>query len=145
MVRILLIALSASILFPISGCSYNKKTSINHLPVIETLVKAKESWNGDPYSYPLGEAELTLLKMTVPVGFRTPVHTHLQPGIAYVAEGKLECVVKADKTAIFSAGEAFATTFGETPHYCESVGEKDSLVFVTYAGVEGQQLTIPYK
>ena len=87
---------------------------------------------------------MTLLRITAPVGFRTPVHTHPQPGVAYVAKGRLECVVTADNTKVFYAGDSFATTFGETPHYCQSVGKEDAVVFVAYAGVEGQPVTVPH-
>ena len=36
-------------------------------------------------------------------------------------------------------------TFGDTPHYCESVGDKPAIVFVAYAGVEEEPVTIPFK
>ena len=88
---------------------------------------------------------MTLLKITVPFGFRTPVHTHPQPGIAHVVRGKLECVVTAVQTKVFSAGDSFATTFGNTPHYCESVGKEPVIIFVGYAGVEDEQVSIPFK
>ncbi len=130
-------------LLPTVGCNLQKEVSKNTKPVIETLVSATESWNGDRYSYPEGQAQIILLKITAPVGFRTPVHTHPQPGVAYLSKGKLECVVTADNTKVFSAGDSFATTSGETPHYCESIGDEPAVVFVTYAGVEGQQFTIP--
>ena len=88
---------------------------------------------------------MTLLKITAPVGFRTPVHTHPQPGVAYVVKGTLDCVVAADNTKVFAAGDSFATTFGDTPHYCESVGNESAIVFVAYAGVEEEPVTIPLK
>jgi len=143
--RFLLIALTVGLALPIIGCSSKKQVSTNVKPVIETLVSATESWNGDSYSYPEGQAQITLLRITAPVGFRTPVHTHPQPGVAYVAKGKLECVVTATNTKVFSAGDSFATTSGETPHYCESIGTESAVVFVAYAGVEGEPISIPIK
>ena len=143
--RLFLFVLSAGFSLPIAGCNIQKNTSKNAKPVIETLVSASESWNGDLYSYPQGQAQMTLLKITAPVGFRTPVHTHPQPGVAYVVKGMLDCVVTADKTKVFSAGNSFATTFGETPHYCESVGNESAIVFVVYAGVEEEPISIPFK
>ena len=137
--------LTVGIALPISGCGSQKSTTSDAKPIIETLVRASESWNGDIYSYPQGQAQMTLLKITAPVGFRTPVHTHPQPGVAYVAKGTLDCVVTADKTKVFSTGDSFATTFGDTPHYCESVGNESAIVFVAYAGVEEEPVTIPLK
>ena len=130
--RFFLFALTAGFAFPITGCNLNENTSRSSKPVIEILVSASESWNGDSYSYPQGQAQMTLLKITAPVGFRTPVHTHPQPGVAYVFKGKLDCVVTADQTKVFSAGDSFATTFGDTPHFCESVGSESAIVFVSY-------------
>ncbi len=144
MSRFLFLALTAGIVLPIVSCSPGKQTSLNTSPVIETLTSVTESWNGDTLSYPDGQAQMTLLRITAPVGFRTPVHTHPQPGVAYVVKGKLDCVVTADNTKAFSPGDSFATTFGETPHYCQSIGNEDAVVFVAYAGVEGQPVTIPY-
>tara|TARA_B100000965_G_scaffold291720_1_gene249517 strand:- start:1391 stop:1828 length:438 start_codon:yes stop_codon:yes gene_type:complete len=145
MQRIFFLILTAGFAFPISGCNIQKDTSKDLKPVIETLVNASESWNGDVYSYPKGQAQMTLLKITAPVGFRTPVHTHPQPGVAYVVKGTLDCVVTADNTRIFTEGDSFATTFGDTPHYCESVGSESAILFVAYAGVEEEPVTIPLK
>ena len=145
MQRFLFFVLTSGFILPISGCNFQGNTSKEVKPVIETLVSASESWNGDIYSYPQGQAQMTLLKITAPVGFRTPVHTHPQPGVAYVAKGSLDCVVTAENTKVFSAGDSFATTFGNTPHYCESVGNESAIVFVAYAGVEEEPVTIPFK
>ena len=145
MQRLFFFLLTAGFALPISGCNFQRSTSNGTKPVIETLVSASESWNGDLYSYPQGQAQMTLLKITAPVGFRTPVHTHPQPGVAYVLKGSLDCVVTAENTKVFSAGDSFATTFGNTPHYCESVGNESAIVIVAYAGVEEEPLTIPYK
>ena len=145
MQRLFFFLLTAGFVLPIAGCNFQENTSKNAKPVIETLLSASESWNGDLYSYPQGQTQMTLLKITAPVGFRTPVHTHPQPGVAYVVKGTLDCVVTADNTKVFSAGDSFATTFGDTPHYCESVGNESAIVYVAYAGVEGDPVTIPFK
>ena len=100
------------------------------------------SWSGETYSYPEGKAELTLLRITAPPGFRTPVHTHSQPGVAYVIKGLLECVVSADKTLIAGEGDSFATSYGNVPHYCQNVGDEEALILVAYAGVDGLPITI---
>ena len=143
--RFLFFVLTASLALPITGCNLQNKISKDTKPVIETLISTSESWNGDLYSYPPGQAQMTLLKITAPVGYRTPVHTHPQPGVAYVVKGMLDCVVTADKTKVFSEGDSFATTFGDTPHYCQSVGNESAIVFVVYAGIKEQPITIPLK
>ena len=79
--RLLLIAVTVGLAIPIIGCGSKQQVSTTAKPVIETLVSATESWNGDSYSYPDGQAQITLLRITAPVGFRTPVHTHPQPSL----------------------------------------------------------------
>ncbi len=146
MKRFYLFALVIGITLPVVSCSSKKEIFANDEPVVvETLVRATESWNGDTYSYPEGQAQITLLKITAPVGFRTPVHTHLQPGVAHIVKGKLECVVTATNTKVFSTGDSFATTFGNTPHYCQSIGKEAAVIFVANAGVTGQPVTIPLR
>ncbi len=127
------------------GCVLQKPSSEIKKPVVETLVSATASWNGDIYAYPKGQAEITLLRIIAPSGFRTPVHTHPQPGIAHVIKGDLECVVKADKTLRVSSGESFPTTAGDVPHYCENIGKQDAILHIFYAGSQGQPVTIPVK
>ena len=88
--RILLLALTAGIFIPIVGCSPKKQTSLEPV-IVETLISATESWNGDSFRYPRGKAEMKLEKITAQPGFKTPLHLHPQPGIIYVKKGTLYC------------------------------------------------------
>ena len=88
--RILLLALTAGISIPIVACSPKKQTSLEPV-VVETLISATESWNGDSFRYPRGKAEMKLEKITAQAGFKTPLHLHPQPGIIYVQKGSLYC------------------------------------------------------
>ena len=54
---------------------------------------------------------MTLLKITTPVGFRTPIHTHTQPGIANFVKGKIECVVSAEETKVYFSQETVYDNF----------------------------------
>jgi len=143
--RFLLFALTAGIALPLVACSSKKETSANVEPVIvETLISATESWNGDSYDYPKGKAQMTLQRITAQPGFKTPLHFHSQPGIAYVVKGNLSCGTLNGKALQVGPGESFATP-QDSVHYCESVGDEAALVFVASAGVKGQELTVPYK
>ena len=143
--RFLLFALTAGIALPLVACSPKKETSGNVEPVIvETLISATESWNGDSYDYPKGKAQMTLQRITAPPGFKTPLHFHSQPGIAYVVKGNLYCGTLNGKALKVGPGESFATPQNSV-HYCESVGDEAALVFVASAGVKGQKVTVPYK
>ena len=143
--RFLLFAFTAGLALPLISCNSRKETSQNSEPVVvETLLTATESWNGDSYNYPKGKAQMTLQKITAQPGFKTPLHFHSQPGIAYVVKGSLSCETLNDKSLKVLSGESFATS-QDTVHYCESVGNQAAIVFVTSAGIKGQKVTLPYK
>ena len=143
--RFLLLALTAGIAFPIFACSSKKEISANVEPVVvETLISATQSWNGDAYDYPKGKAQMTLQRITAQPGFKTPLHFHSQPGIAYVVKGNLSCGTLNGKALKVGPGESFATP-QDSVHYCESIGDEAALVFVASAGVKEQKATVPYK
>ena len=87
---------------------------------------------------------MTLLKINTPIGYKAAVY-HPQLGIAHIVKGKLIVGATANKKKDFTAGDSFAKTFGDTPHYCESVGNEPAIIFVGYAGVEEEPVTIPFK
>ncbi len=126
-----------------SSCSQVDSGKNPKPKIVETLLSSTRSWDGALYTYPDGQAKMTLLRIRVPKGFRTPVHTHPQPGLAYVVKGTLECVVTANKTLIAKAGQSFPTTYGNVPHYCENIGKEDGLIYVVYAGAEDLPVTVP--
>ena len=141
----LLFAVTVGIALPLVACNSKKETSANVEPVIvETLISATKSWNGDSYEYPKGQAQMTLQRITAQPGFKTPLHFHSQPGIAYVVKGNLSCGTLNGKALKVGPGESFATP-QDSVHYCESVGDEAALVFVASAGVKGQKITVPYK
>tara|TARA_B100000700_G_C15060806_1_gene865655 strand:+ start:6523 stop:6981 length:459 start_codon:yes stop_codon:yes gene_type:complete len=132
--------------FSIGGCESKEGSLTSKVrPVQEILLSATQSWSGEKFSYPDGESEMKLLRISIPKGFRTPVHTHPQPGVAYLVKGSLECVVKADQVLLVEAGDSFATTFGDVPHYCENISKGETILYVVYAGVKGTPITIPTK
>ena len=143
--RFLLFALIAGIALPLVACRSKKETSLNIEPVVvETLITATKSWNGDSYDYPRGKAQMTLQRITAQPGFKTPLHFHSQPGVAYVVKGNLSCGTTDGQALNVAPGESFAAP-QDTVHYCKSVGNEAALVFVASAGVEGKEVTVPYK
>ena len=143
--RLFLLALTSGLALPIASCSAKKEAVLEIEPVVvETLLKATESWNGDSYKYPRGRAQMTLQRITAQPGFKTPLHLHSQPGIVYVVKGNLSCGTTDGKQLKVGPGESFASP-QETVHYCESVGNESALVFVASAGVKGKKVTVPYK
>ena len=138
--RFLLLALTAGILTPIVGCIPKKQASFEPV-VVETLISATESWNGDSFKYPRGQAQMKLEKITAQSGFKTPLHLHPQPGIIYVQRGTLYCETSDGKSLMVGAGESFASS-QDTVHYCENNGDDEMVVFVASAGVKGKKTTV---
>ena len=139
--RFLLLALTVGITIPLVACSQKKQTSLEPM-VLETLISATESWNGDSFKYPKGQAEMTLEKITALPGFKTPLHLHPQPGIIYVERGTLYCESSDGKSLTVGAGESFASS-QDTIHYCENNGDEEMVVFVASAGIKGKKNTVP--
>ncbi|AAP99699.1 MULTISPECIES: cupin domain-containing protein [Prochlorococcus] len=142
--RFLLFAITAGIAFPISACSQKKEISKNiDSVVVETLISATESWNGDTYKYPEGKAQMTLQKIVAQPGFQTDLHFHPQPGIAYVVRGTISCRTIDGTSLKVGPGESFATP-QDTIHYCANDGDEAALIFVASAGAKGKKTTVPF-
>ena len=139
--RILLLALTAGISIPIVACSPKKQSSLEPV-VVETLISATESWNGDSFRYPRGKAEMKLEKITAQAGFKTPLHLHPQPGIIYVQRGTLYCETSDGQSLTLGAGESFASS-QDTAHYCQNIGDEEMVVFSASAGAKGKKTTVP--
>ena len=139
--RILLLALTAGISIPIVACSPKKQTSLEPV-VVETLISATESWNGDSFRYPRGKAEMKLEKITAQAGFKTPLHLHPQPGIIYVQKGTLYCETSDGQSLTLGAGESFASS-QDTAHFCQNIGDEEMVVFSASAGAKGKKTTVP--
>ena len=56
----------------------------------EILLQTTQSWNGKPYThYPIGQPELTTIKLTIAPHTVLPWHTHPIPNVVYVLSGTL--------------------------------------------------------
>ena len=135
------LSLTVGIFIPIVACSPKKQVSLEPV-VIETLLSATESWNGDSFNYLDGQAEMKLEKITAQPGFKTPLHLHPQPGIIYVQRGSLYCETSSGQSLAVDAGESFASS-QDTVHYCQNNGDEEMVVFVTSAGVTSKKTTVP--
>ncbi len=128
----------------IVGCAVNKESTLQPISS-ELLLSATESWGGETYNYPAGAAQLTMLRITIQPGAKTPLHSHPQPGMAYLVKGRIICkMLESGLTKQFESGDAFGTSSRNEIHYCENNGNEEALAFVGYAGVEGLPVTTPY-
>src|ERR1700747_2330124 len=84
---------------------------------VEQVLKTMRSWDGSNYtSYPSGQPEVTVLKITIPPNTALHWHRHPMISVAYVLSGHLT-VEKRDtgERRILEPGQALAETV-ETTH-----------------------------
>lgn len=112
-------------------------------PAVHTqiLLSASSSWDGQPYqSYPSGQPELTVLKITLAPHTRLEWHSHPMPSAAYIVAGKLTLERRRDgKTQGFTAGHAVSETV-DTFHRGVA-GSEPVVLIVFYAGRTGMPLS----
>src|SRR5271165_6629711 len=71
---------------------------------VEQVLQTTQSWDGTPYcSYPTGQPQVTVLKITIPPG--TALHWHRHPviSVAYVLSGHLTVEKRDTANAGFSS------------------------------------------
>ena len=109
---------------------------------VEQVLQTTQSWDGTPYtSYPTGQPQVTVLKITIPPN--TALHWHRHPviSVAYVLSGHLTIEKKhTGERTILQPGQALAETV-ETTHRGFTTDESVELI-VFYAGQSGLPLTI---
>jgi quercetin dioxygenase-like cupin family protein len=126
-----------SILFQRPNSAENDQSVVRS----ETLLRSSASWDGELYkSYPSGQPELSILKITVPPHTKLEWHSHPIPSAAYILAGELILERKKDgKKQHFRAGQAVTETVG-TLHRGVT-GNESVVLIVFYAGSPGLPLT----
>ena len=133
---ILALLLIPNIFFSTQFINSSEKITVNQ------LIKTSKGLGGKNISYPLSDqAELRLLKVNIPVGLRTPLHTHPAPMLVYVAQGKLKHV-RGEIISFFKDGESFVEANNGSEHYVESVGKETAVIFVAVSSIKGLPTTI---
>jgi quercetin dioxygenase-like cupin family protein len=107
----------------------------------ETLLRTGSSWDGEPYkTYPPGQPELSILKITLAPHTELEWHSHPIPNAAYLVSGELTLERKKDgKKQHFAAGQAVSETV-DTFHRGVA-GNEPVVLIVFYAGSQGVPLT----
>ena len=107
-----------------------------------SLIQSDKGLSGKKLSFPKWkQAELRLLKVSIPVGLRTPLHVHPAPMMVYVQQGKLKHT-RDNTINYFNAGESFIESNNGSPHLVESVGKKPAVLFVNVSSAVGLPTTL---
>ena len=104
------------------------------------IIQSSKGLSGKNFNYLEGKPELRLLKIKIPVGMKTPIHTHPSPILIHVTRGRLKHV-RGEEINFFKAGDAFIESNNGGPHYVKSVGKKPAILHA----VSYTHLTLPTK
>ncbi len=106
----------------------------------ETLAQTTSSWDGTPYkSYPAGQPELSVLKITIPPNTTMKWHTHPMPNAGYLLSGEITVETKDGVKRHFTAGQVIPETVN-TVHRGVT-GAEPAVILVFYAGTSGMPLS----
>jgi quercetin dioxygenase-like cupin family protein len=106
------------------------------------LVKTHASWEGsDLPSYPEGQPEITVLRVTIPPKTHLPMHEHPVITAGVVLQGRLIVETGEGKTLHLEPGMAVAEVVDRW-HHARNDGEEPVEIIVFYAGVLGQPVSI---
>jgi quercetin dioxygenase-like cupin family protein len=105
------------------------------------IIQSSKGLSGKNFNYLEGKPELRLLKVKIPVGLKTPIHTHPSPMLIYVTRGRLKHV-RGEVINFFKAGDAFIESNNGAPHYVKNVGKKPVILHVGVVSVVGMPTAI---
>ena len=105
------------------------------------LIQTSKGLSGKNFNYQEGKPELRLLKVKIPAGIETPIHTHPAPMLIHVTRGRLKHV-RGEEINFFKAGDAFIESNNGGLHYVKNVGKKPAILYVGVVSVLGIPSTI---
>lgn len=132
----LILVVAATLYFP-NALALDPSAAIKVTP----LIKATQSWDNKPITYPKGQAEITGLIIEIAPGAETNWHQHPVPSFAMILQGTLEIKLRDGRVKRLQTGEA-AIEVVDTDHIGRNVGDTPLKLVVFYAGTVGQVLTI---
>jgi quercetin dioxygenase-like cupin family protein len=110
--------------------------------VVKELVKTTQSWNGESLpAYPQGQPQITILRISIPVGTRLDTHRHPAINAGVLISGQLTVVTTDVKTRHLNAGDPIVEVVN-TLHYGINQGDVPAEIVVFYAGVIDKPITV---
>jgi|SaaInlStandDraft_6_1057023.scaffolds.fasta_scaffold168828_1 quercetin dioxygenase-like cupin family protein len=83
----------------VCGCHNNKPINI------DMLKKSSKSWDGKNITYPIGNEEITAIKIDLAPNAKLPFHCHPYPTIGYVISGSIEVEKQDGNSMVFKKGD----------------------------------------
>ena len=110
--------------------------------VVNELVKSTRSWDAELLpSYPQGQPEITILRISIPAGAQLNTHSHPVINAGVLINGELTVITKDGKMLQLKAGDPIVELVN-TLHYGINRGNVPAEIIVFYAGVLGKPITV---
>lgn len=117
-------------------------TPLTHAANLKLLSQTTQSWDGAALHYPEGEAQVSIVRITIVPGETMPFHCHPVPSAGYVISGKLEVQLQNGKRKRFQAGDAI-TEVVHTIHRGVNLSKTEPVELIAvYAGTTNTPLTL---
>ncbi|GAA4440142.1 cupin domain-containing protein [Bremerella cremea] len=108
---------------------------------VTVVAKSIDSWDGKPLpKYPEGQPEITILRIVIPAGERTPLHTHSVINAGVMLRGELVVHMEGGGTKTLKEGDSLIELVNK-PHWGQNDTEADAEILVFYAGIQGKSNT----
>ena len=109
----------------------------------EILARSTSDWGGAELpAYASGQPEVTVARVTIPVGQALPLHEHPYMTAGVVLKGVIEVRTDTGKRHVARAGDAVIEMVNQ-PHGGANIGDEEAVILVVYAGIEDQPITVP--
>lgn len=106
----------------------------------ETLLQTTSAWDGTQYkTYPGGQPQITVLKITIPPHTVMKWHAHPMPNAGYILAGDLTIEKKDGTKRHFTAGQVVTETVDSV--HRGITGADPTTLIVFYAGAVGKALS----
>jgi len=123
----------------LSACSTTAIDQPENKAHTETLIQATQSWDGGDFVYPEGDAQLTIVRITIPKGVSLPMHCHPVPLGGVLTAGILEVKKQDGQIFLLNEDEALIEVSNQW-HYGRAI--EDVEIIVVYAGANEVPVTV---
>ena len=111
----------------------------------EKVIETTTHWNQQPIKpIHIDHPQVTILRITIPVGEKLPMHKHPILNVGYLTKGELTVRSEKGDELILKPGDPIVELVNEW-HYGESTGTEDAEIVVTYLGDKADDLSVSKK
>ena len=108
----------------------------------EKVIETTAHWNQKPIkSIHIDHPKVTILRITIPVGEKLPMHKHPILNVGYLTKGELTVRSEKGDVLVLKPGDPIVELVNEW-HYGESTGSEDAEIVVTYVGDKEDVLSV---